>query len=696
MVPVRMNVHINFMKLTMKNKTTLTIACCLLFCGMAFAQKPEDFQNSFNYKRALEILDSDGDENEALGYLNKEVAEHPKNGYAYYMIGMLYSENGQPGDAIEPMDKAIALLKKDKEWITYAYRQRAKICLSLNEDDCALKNWSLSLKANPKDVDTYKERAEYYYQMDKYEESTADYMRICDLQPGNTLGYMGLGRNALEQEQYDVALKMFSYSLSLDPSNAKAYAFRAEAYLKQGNTSEAIDDIINALNINGENKAFYLMQTIEGIGKTTLWAKLKVQQIKNPNEKYWPYCLGVLSERDSMYIKAIEYYQAANMISSNDVAYYRIARCYEELGDYDEALKNIEQAIEIDPNDDDYVSEKADLLYDMGRGKEAIEAYDQYVKANPEFYGGYYRRGFLKDNLNDVDGAIEDYSMAIALQPDYPYAYLGRGDKLLLKGDTVAAREDYRMVVALDTVCGESNCAQYALMELGEREKAKDFEKRILEASPSAGNYYDAACLYARMGERDSSLYFLKVSLENGFTRFAHIRNDDDLDAIRDTEEYKTMMEEYERKYREKQQNKADTQGEKKEYVCEIPFTREGGNCYVQCKINDLPMKFVFDTGASDVSISMVEATFMMKNGYIMKDDVVGSTYFCDAVGNVNEGTVINLRKVQFGDMEIDNVRASVVRNLKAPLLLGQTVLSRAGKIEIDNEKKVLKVKYMK
>lgn len=62
----------------------------------------------------------------------------------------------------------------------------------------------------------------------------------------------------------------------------------------------------------------------------------------------------------------------------------------------------------------------------------------------------------------------------------------------------------------------------------------------------------------------------------------------------------------------------------------------------------------------------------------------------------MNEGTVINLRKVQFGDMEIDNVRASVVRNLKAPLLLGQTVLSRAGKIEIDNEKKVLKVKYMK
>lgn len=33
----------------------------------------------------------------------------------------------------------------------------------------------------------------------------------------------------------------------------------------------------------------------------------------------------------------------------------------------------------------------------------------------------------------------------------------------------------------------------------------------------------------------------------------------------------------------------------------------------------------------------------------------------------------------------LDNVRASVVRNQKAPLLLGQSVLGRLGKIEIDN-----------
>ena len=47
----------------------------------------------------------------------------------------------------------------------------------------------------------------------------------------------------------------------------------------------------------------------------------------------------------------------------------------------------------------------------------------------------------------------------------------------------------------------------------------------------------------------------------------------------------------------------------------EVPFTKESGVCKVKFDINGLPLHFVFDTGVSDVTISMVEATFMMKNG---------------------------------------------------------------------------------
>lgn len=136
------------------------------------------------------------------------------------------------------------------------------------------------------------------------------------------------------------------------------------------------------------------------------------------------------------------------------------------------------------------------------------------------------------------------------------------------------------------------------------------------------------------------------------------------------------------------------TKGE--EVTSEIPFTKENGICNVKCKINDLPLYFVFDTGASTVSLSMVEATFMMKNGFLDKKDVVGSQYFLDANGNVSEGTIINIRRVDFGELKLENVRASVVRNQKAPLLLGQSVLGRLGRIEIDNGNHLIKITHAK
>ena len=116
-----------------------------------------------------------------------------------------------------------------------------------------------------------------------------------------------------------------------------------------------------------------------------------------------------------------------------------------------------------------------------------------------------------------------------------------------------------------------------------------------------------------------------------------------------------------------------------------MPFTKESGVTKVKCSINGLPLHFVFDTGAADVTLSMVEANFMMKNDFIKPTDIIGSASYMDANGDITEGTVVNLRKVDFGGLELENVRASVVRNQKAPLLLGQSVLGRLGKIEIDN-----------
>lgn len=58
--------------------------------------------------------------------------------------------------------------------------------------------------------------------------------------------------------------------------------------------------------------------------------------------------------------------------------------------------------------------------------------------------------------------------------------------------------------------------------------------------------------------------------------------------------------------------------------VIEVPFTKEGEVLKVKCQINTLPLYFIFDTGVSDVSMSDVEANIMLKNDYLLSQDIVG------------------------------------------------------------------------
>ena len=82
----------------------------------------------------------------------------------------------------------------------------------------------------------------------------------------------------------------------------------------------------------------------------------------------------------------------------------------------------------------------------------------------------------------------------------------------------------------------------------------------------------------------------------------------------------------------------------------------------------------------------------MYKNGYLSNKDVIGKQRYQTADGSISVGTTIILKEVQFAGLILKNVRASVVKSQNAPLLLGQSVLQRLGKIEIDNSQRILKI----
>lgn len=115
-----------------------------------------------------------------------------------------------------------------------------------------------------------------------------------------------------------------------------------------------------------------------------------------------------------------------------------------------------------------------------------------------------------------------------------------------------------------------------------------------------------------------------------------------------------------------------------------VYMEQAGGVYLVPITVNGLDLKFIFDTGVSSICISAAEAAVMVRQGQITEDDILGQQQFQDATGSISVGTIIRLKSVEIGGIVLHNVEANVVDNIQAPLLLGQTALSKFGKVTID------------
>lgn len=670
----------------------------MAFIGIgAMAQSRQD---SYNYQRGMEAVQNDKVD-EAIEYFNKDLEENPKNGYSYSWLAYLRYYKEEYGKAMTAVEKAISNLpKKDKEFMVFAYNTRGDIYLELEDTVKAIADYTAAVKVDPKQYSGYERMAGLYFQQGRYVEADADYRKMIELAPGNVRGYIGLGRSAAAQDRLEDAVRQFDCAVKLDAAYSYGYSFRAAAYMKMGKWDEATDDIVSSYSVGWDDIVSDVVYSIKDPARTLLLAKMRVQAAKQPHEPKWPYLIGILYTYDNEYENAIKWWGEAVAIEPSATIYGKISATYREIGEYDNALDYINKALELDSTRIGDMILKALIYSDMDKLQLAVSELDNVIAKNPEYAVGYRSRAWYKSLMGDKDGAVEDYSTAIALIPKLADALVCRGQIYAEQGKKELAEADFKKVVEIEDTPEKYACVHYAYQGLGQNDKAiAAMDTIIARDTTDCGTLYDAACLYSRMHDKQKALQYLEKSLRLGYKDFSHINHDFDMDFLRGTEEFKALI----RKYQELAKKTAGAAGsgaaERKPLetvTTEVPFVREDGICKVKCSINGLPLHFYFDTGASDVTLSMVEATFMMKNGYLSDKDVVGSQRYVDANGEVSVGTVINLKNVSFGDLELKNIRASVVRNQKAPLLLGQSVLGRLGKIEIDNGSRMLRITQRK
>ena len=119
---------------------------------------------------------------------------------------------------------------------------------------------------------------------------------------------------------------------------------------------------------------------------------------------------------------------------------------------------------------------------------------------------------------------------------------------------------------------------------------------------------------------------------------------------------------------------------------------KKNGNIYeIPISLNDvIKTDFIIDTGASNVSITPDLALLLIKSGTISNEDWLKDKYYQFADGSTARSKTFKIKKLKIGNKYLYNLECSISNNLAAPLLLGQNVLNRFGKVTIDNEKQIL------
>ena len=128
-------------------------------------------------------------------------------------------------------------------------------------------------------------------------------------------------------------------------------------------------------------------------------------------------------------------------------------------GDRSLCIKEFSKAIELNNSYFDAYFKKAELEFQCGYGKTAIDDYKKASELKPQNKECYYRIGDLYFySFKDFEMAIKNINKAIEIDPKYSEAYQLRGSAKAYFNDLQGAIEDYTKVLEIDR---ENSSAYY-------------------------------------------------------------------------------------------------------------------------------------------------------------------------------------------------------------------------------------------
>ncbi|KAM3145860.1 hypothetical protein pb186bvf_002155 [Paramecium bursaria] len=291
---------------------------------------------------------------------------------------------------------------------------------------------------------------------------------------------LNLGGSLIQFNQYYEALRVLNEAIQIQPNRSEAYNQKGILYEKMQKESEALLQYEEAIKHNPYNKLYQ----------------------ENKGFKIFINRIAQLLEKLEMYVEAIiQYEQLIKILPLNSVYYVNKGKIHQKLGQMDESIISLKQAVQLDRTNDDlyfklgfkvffnykgllminrtnsmkpqecsiklqnltikiqYIIElkvfyfhnlQGQILFENNQFLEALDVLDRAIQLDPESSEAFYFKGQCFHSLEEFEDAVEMFNNAIDINPDEADYYFKKALCLVELNDYQDAKKAYNMCLKLD------------------------------------------------------------------------------------------------------------------------------------------------------------------------------------------------------------------------------------------------------
>ena len=680
-----------------------------LLVAVSLTATAKEFKKSYYFQRAEEAYKNENFD-EVLRVSRLGVQENPKDGYCWALIAEICAKRAYAryDEALEACDHALKYINKsDASWRAFIVGTQGDIYYKIGDYPASKQAYAQAMKMDPTNNVTVISFADVCYELGDYAEGVEAYEKLFEKDPSLIYVLPELAKGYRKLGRVDDAKKACKLANVLSSDhNFNAHYRLAEIAVDEGQLSLACNEAAHALTLDKNSEGnMQVIDTLIQLSQPLFRAAMLNELDKTPTDPDAHLRVSSFYYNILDFAHAIYHLHRAEQLGADKK---RLMQAYLPMyQQFDEKEKSLEILDELML--DDSVRTENNALYcnvyamiyrDMDQPAKAVEySLRELRSADRNDDDAYRMAGRAYIMMGDLQHALVYMDSAVMTATEYmmPTALFNRGEVYRMQGNEEAAMRDFRDALSYrNNANADRSTFVYVDALVDDTAAVRQFTDSVENLSSPidrAQGFFHVFSAWSLLHDKANTLRYLEKYFVGGHRLISDIRTHYRMQWLNDDADYQVLLDKWEaiRQDEVRTLHELLSDEESTDELTELPFTMDGGVCKVKCVINGLPLYFVFDTGASDVSISSVEANFMLKNGYLTDADFLGKQNYITATGEIHEGTIINLREVRIGDIVLKDVKASVVKSQAAPLLLGQSVFRRFGTLEVDNKASVIR-----